>query len=177
MLPWQPKHHTVSDFTNMAYSKKRAYSKQTISFQHDRIWIILNIFYTIYICNTNKKILVFKILDNSYHGNKNCQKWVHSVAKKYYVKWILPKEKCEIDTFQTGFVIQVILITLTTRSVYGPTLVVHKILVKNVKHAICIMFPSNKRVTMETNFQNSKNWPFSNVNNFFCSKAVYERHI
>ena len=27
---------------------------------------------------------------------------------------------------------------------------------KNVKHAICIMFPSNKYVTMETNFQNSK---------------------
>ena len=37
MLPWQPKQHTIIDFTNMAYSTKRAYSKQIISFQHDRI--------------------------------------------------------------------------------------------------------------------------------------------
>ena len=37
MLPWQPKHHPISDFTKMAYSTKRAYSKQSISFQHDRI--------------------------------------------------------------------------------------------------------------------------------------------
>ena len=63
------------------------------------------------------KIIVFKIPDNSYHGNTNCQKRIYCVAKKYYVKLILPKEKCEIDTFQTGFVIQVLLITLTTRSV------------------------------------------------------------
>ena len=32
------------------------------------------------------KIIVFKIPDNSYHGNRNCQKRVYSVAKKYYVK-------------------------------------------------------------------------------------------
>ena len=32
-----------------------------------------------------------------------CQKRFYSVAKKYYEKWNLPKEKCEIDTFQTGF--------------------------------------------------------------------------
>ena len=44
MLPWQSKHHTISDFTKMAYSAKRAYSKQIISFQHDRIWIEFNIF-------------------------------------------------------------------------------------------------------------------------------------
>ena len=64
-----------------------------------------------------QKIIVFKIPDYSYHGSKNCQKRFYSVAKKYYEKRILPKEKCEIDTFQTGFVIQVLLITLTTRSV------------------------------------------------------------
>ena len=29
--------------------------KETISFQHDRIWIILNVFEIIYICNTNTK--------------------------------------------------------------------------------------------------------------------------
>ena len=46
------------------------------------------------------------------------------------------------------------------------------------------MFPSNKRVTMETNFQNSKNWPFSNLNNFFTAKlykndiySVYTTHV
>ena len=42
----------------------------------------------------------------------------------------------------------------------------------NEKHAICIMFPSNKRVTMETNFQNSKNWPFFlNLNIFFLQQS------
>ena len=49
------------------------------------------------------KIIVFKIPDYSYHGNRNGQKWFYSVAKKYYEKWSLPKEKYEIDTFQTGF--------------------------------------------------------------------------
>ena len=34
MLPWQPKHNIISDFTKMAYSAKRAYSKQYISFKH-----------------------------------------------------------------------------------------------------------------------------------------------
>ena len=32
------------------------------------------------------KIIVFKIPDYSYHGNKNCQKPFYSVAKKYYEK-------------------------------------------------------------------------------------------
>ena len=49
------------------------------------------------------KIIVFKIPDYSYHGNRNCQKPFYSVAKKYYEKWSLPKEKCEIYTFKTGF--------------------------------------------------------------------------
>ena len=49
------------------------------------------------------KIKVFEIPDYSYHGNRNCQKQFYSVAKKYCEKWILPKEKCEIDTFQVGF--------------------------------------------------------------------------
>ena len=31
------------------------------------------------------------------------KKLFYPVAKKYYEKWYLPKEKCEIDTFQTGF--------------------------------------------------------------------------
>ena len=49
------------------------------------------------------KIIFFKIPDFSYHGKRNCQKRFNSVAKKYYEKWSLPNEKCEIDTFQTGF--------------------------------------------------------------------------
>ena len=46
-----------------AYSTKRAYSMQTISFQEDKIWVIFNIFYTIYICYTNTKIIVLKTPD------------------------------------------------------------------------------------------------------------------
>ena len=49
------------------------------------------------------KIIVFKIPEYSYHGNRNCQKRFYSVTKKYYQNRILPKEKCEIDTIQTGF--------------------------------------------------------------------------
>ena len=32
------------------------------------------------------EIIVFKIPDYSYHGNRNCQKRFNSVAKKYYEK-------------------------------------------------------------------------------------------
>ena len=49
------------------------------------------------------KIIFFKIPNYSYHGNRNCQKRFYSVAKKYHENWSLPKEKCEIYTFQTGF--------------------------------------------------------------------------
>ena len=64
------------------------------------------------------KIIVFKIPDNSYHGNRNCQKRFYSVAKKKILrKMNFVQGKCEIDTFQTGFVIQVLLIKLATRSV------------------------------------------------------------
>ena len=73
MLPWQPKHHTISVFIKMAYSTKGAYLKQTISFQHDRIGIILNLVYIIYICNTNT-FLKKKNPNYSYHGNRNGQK-------------------------------------------------------------------------------------------------------
>ena len=38
-------------------------------------------------------------------------------SKEILRKMNFAQEKCEIDTFQTGFVMQVILITLTTRSV------------------------------------------------------------
>ena len=47
----------------MAYSTKRAYSIQTTSFQHDKIWIIFNISYTIFICYTNPQIIILKIPD------------------------------------------------------------------------------------------------------------------
>ena len=63
------------------------------------------------------KIIVFKIPDNSYHGNRNCQNQLYSVSKEILRKMNFAQGKCEIDTFQTGFVIQVLLITLTTRSV------------------------------------------------------------
>ena len=78
--------------------------------------------------------------------------------------------KCEIDNFQTGFVKQVLLITLTTRSVERPTLIVHKILVKNEKHAICIMLPSNKRVTMKPIFKTLKIDLFQIRMTFFTAK-------
>ena len=63
MLPWQPKYHIISDFTKNGYSTKRAYSMQTTSFQHDKIWIIFNIIYTIYFCYTNTQIIVLKTPD------------------------------------------------------------------------------------------------------------------
>ena len=46
-----------------------------------------------------------------------------------------------------------------------------------MKHAICIMFPSNKHVTMETNFQNSKNWPFLNLNIFLQQSCIWTTYI
>ena len=64
-----------------------------------------------------QKIIVFKIPDYSYHGNRNCQKTVLLCSKEILRKMNFAQGKCEIDTFQTGFVIQVLLITLTTRSV------------------------------------------------------------
>ena len=63
------------------------------------------------------KIRVFKIPDNSYQGNRNCQKRLYSVSKEILRKMNFAQGECEIDTFQTGFVIQVLFITLTTRSV------------------------------------------------------------
>ena len=45
------------------------------------------------------KIIVFKIPDYSYHGNRNCQKLFYSVAKKYYKKMKFAQGKFEIDTF------------------------------------------------------------------------------
>ena len=45
-----------------------------------------------------------------------------------------------------------------------------------MKYAICIVLPSNKRVTMETNFQNPKNDHFQILKSIY-SKGVYERYI
>ena len=44
-----------------------------------------------------------------------------------------------------------------------------------MKYAICIVLPSNKCDTMETNFQNTKIDHFQIWLSFY-SKAVYERH-
>ena len=44
---------------------------------------------------------------------------------------VCPRKNVKFTLFRLAIVIQVLLITLTTRSVYRPTLVVHKILVKN----------------------------------------------
>ena len=74
---------------------------QTTSFQHYKIWIIFNIFYTIYICYTNTQIIVLKTPDMSYHGNsyRKGLKSFYLMAKKYDKYWDLPEEKCEIETF------------------------------------------------------------------------------
>ena len=44
-----------------------------------------NIFYNIHL-QYKHKIIVFKIPDYSYNGNKNCQKRFYTVVKKYYEK-------------------------------------------------------------------------------------------
>ena len=62
---------------------------QTTLFQHDKIWIIFNIFYTIYICYTNTQIIVLKTPE------KFLTLW-----PKYDKYWDLPKENCEFETFQ-----------------------------------------------------------------------------
>ena len=41
-----------------------------------------------------------------------------------------------------------------------------------MKYVVSIVLPSNKFDTMETNFQNTKNWPFQIWLSFY-SKAVY----
>ena len=61
-----------------------------------------HILHNIHLQHKNK-IIVFKIPAYSYHGNRNCQKRFYAVAKKYYEKWSLPREKYEIYNFQTGF--------------------------------------------------------------------------
>ena len=52
----------------------------------------------------------------------------------------MPKENCEIDTFQAGFYdTSLILITFTASSLLRTTLVVHKIVVKNeIYHLYCV---------------------------------------
>ena len=77
------------------------------------------------------KMILFKIPDYRYHGNRNCQKPFYSVAKNYYENEVCPRKNVKFTLFRLAFVIQVRMITLTTRSVKRPTLVVHKILVKN----------------------------------------------
>ena len=82
-LPWQPKHHTISDFTKVAYSTKRAHSKQPFLLPaRQNINNFKHILHNIHM-QYKHKIVVFKIPDNSYHGNRNCQKRFYSVAKKY----------------------------------------------------------------------------------------------
>ena len=38
------------------------------------------------------KIIVFKIPDNSYHGNRNCQKWVYPIAKNVTKNEFCPRK-------------------------------------------------------------------------------------
>ena len=46
-----------------------------------------------------------------------------------------------------------------------------------MKYAVCIVLPSNKCDTMETNFQNTKNWPFSNLIIFLQQSCVWKTYI
>ena len=57
---------------------------QTTFFQQDKIRIIFNIFYTIYICDTNAQIIVLKTPDYRYYGNSysKCHKSFYFMAKK-----------------------------------------------------------------------------------------------
>ena len=82
MLPWQPKHHTISDFTKMAYSSKRAYSKPFSTTEYDNFKHILHNIHLQY----KHKIIVFKIPDYSYHGNRNFQKTVLLCSKEILQK-------------------------------------------------------------------------------------------
>ena len=53
------------------------------------------------------------------------RKMLYSMAKKYFIKYDLPWEKCEIDTFQTDSCdMNFISITFTTSSVQRTTLVI-----------------------------------------------------
>ena len=153
MLPWQPKHHTISDFTkNGIFYEKGIFKANYLLPARQNMNNFKHILHNIHL-QYKHKITVFKIPDNSYHGDRNCQKRLNSVAKIFFTKnEVCPRKNVKLTLFRLAFVIQVLLITLTTRSVKRLTLVVHKILVK-MKHAICIMFPSSKCVTMETNFQ------------------------
>ena len=90
------------------------------------------------------KIIVFKILDYSYHDNRNCQKPVYFIAKKITKNGICPGKNVKLTLFRLAFVKQVLLITLVTRSVSRPKLVLFIILVKNeiilVKNETCHLY-------------------------------------
>ena len=46
-----------------------------------------------------------------------------------------------------------------------------------MKYAICIVLPSNKCDTMETNFQNTKNWPFLYLIIFLQQGCIWTTYI
>ena len=103
MLPCQPKHHTISDFTKMVYSTKRAYSKQIISYQQYIIWIIFNIFYIIHICYTNTKNNSFKNsrLELPWQQDKCFTQWLRNTTKTE----ICPRRNEKLTLFRLAFVI------------------------------------------------------------------------
>ena len=116
MLPWQPKHHTISDFTKMAYIAKGIFKANYLLPARQNMNNFKHILHNIRL-QYKHKIIVFKIPDYSYHGNRNCQNTVYSVAKKYYKNEICPRKNVKLTLFRLAFVIQVLLITLNTRPV------------------------------------------------------------
>ena len=70
----------------LAYSTKRAYSKANYLLPaRQNMNNFKHILHNIHL-QYKHKIIVFKIPDYSYHGNRNYQKRFYSVAKKYYEK-------------------------------------------------------------------------------------------
>ena len=63
------------------------------------------------------KIIVFKIPDYSDHGNRNCQNGLTLKQRNITKNEVCSRKNVKFTLFRLAFVIQVLLIALTTRSV------------------------------------------------------------
>ena len=70
-----------------------------------------------------------------------------------------PRKNVKLALFGLTFVIRVLFRLHSLRALFRGQHYLNTKFKWKMKQAICIMFPSNKRITMETNFQNTKNWP------------------
>ena len=95
MLPWQPKHHTISDFTKMAHSTKKGIFDANYLLP---AWQNMNNFQHI----LHKLYLLFKYTNNSSKDSRLELPWQQLqeipqklllYGQKYDKYWDLPKEK------------------------------------------------------------------------------------